>query len=545
MVGASGSGKSSLVWAGVLPALQDAHPDWDFLPRMVPGSNPLEALAASLCAAIPGALVPSLTRELGAEGDVRARALTQLIGQIATASAAQRVVLFIDQFEELFTLTDEEPTRQRFIDLLTAAVSERDGALTAILTLRADFYDRPLNYPSLGRLMERCAKDVLSLSLNDLYEVIQRPAALDTARLSFDDGLVAEMVFRVHEQAGALPLLQYTLDQLFEMRQGLKLTWEAYRLLGGVNGVLPKLAQQTYERLPPEEQRLARALFLRLIEPGATEQDTTRRRATLMELELPDPVQAKAIAEAAEAFTAARLLVKDSHDGVDTIEVAHEALIREWPTLRDWLTTARSDLVFQRAISAAASAWAAARRQPDDAGRLYRASMLADAEDWAKRAAPSSEEMAFIQASAAYQATQILAEERRIAELRSATRARRRWVMRAGAVAALAVITIAIAAIASIIAFQDRLAAETRENQANTAVAEAQETLAHVPETITGAQAQVAEAQAQVVAANATLTVIPATLTQVAHAVATGEVRLTKSNRRGWLPWPRHSRLIQ
>src|SRR5947209_164193 len=138
-------------------------------------------------------------------------------------------------------------------------------------------------------------------------------------------------------QAGALPLLEFTLDQLFHLRDGHWLTRQAYQQIGGVKGALAEHAESTYASLPTEEHcRLARALFLRLIDPGVTEQDTTRRRVSLEELSLPDSEQTKIMSEVAGIFIAARLLMTNVIAGTTTIEVSHEALIREWTRLADW-----------------------------------------------------------------------------------------------------------------------------------------------------------------------------------------------------------------
>jgi len=133
-----------------------------------------------------------------------------------------------------------------------------------------------------------------------LYEVILKPAVLDDVRLTFEPGLAEEMVFSVKDEAGALPLLQFTLAQLFERRDGLHLTRTAYEALGGVRGALAKHAETTYQALDQAGQSLARSLFLRLIEPGATEQDTTRRRARMSELTLTDEEQTERLSAVAD-----------------------------------------------------------------------------------------------------------------------------------------------------------------------------------------------------------------------------------------------------
>lgn len=201
---------------------------------------------------------------------------------------------------ELFTQTSDETRRSQFIHLLVSAITEPNGPLIGILTLRADFYDRPMFYPELGKLLETNGRSVLPMSLADLYDVIQKPASLPDVRLTFDEGLVSELVFEVRDQTGGLPLLQFTLDQLFERRDGQRLTNVAYEAIGGLRGALAKHAEATYDSLPCDDhRRLARALFLWLVEPGSTDQDTTRRRITLSELQLSDTASSEQIQQMA------------------------------------------------------------------------------------------------------------------------------------------------------------------------------------------------------------------------------------------------------
>src|SRR6266700_1724720 len=193
-------------------------------------------------------------------------------------------------------------------------------------------------------------------------------------------------------------LLHFTLEQLFERRDGHMWTLQAYQEIGGVKGALARHAEATYTALPSEQhRRLARALFLRLLDPGLTEQDTTRRRAALIELALPDARQTDLLKETADAFIKARLLTTNEVAGVTTIEVSHEALIREWARLADWLREARDDIRLQQAISGDAVEWEQHGKPRD---RLYRGSQLREARAWARRNIPSRSEVAFLHDSA-------------------------------------------------------------------------------------------------------------------------------------------------
>jgi serine/threonine protein kinase len=396
VVGPSGSGKSSVVMAGLLPRLQkDALPGsstWVYLKPVVPGSHPLEALALAFALHMPQSSLKTIHEDL--QGD-STRGL-HLLAQHLVSQPDGKVVLLVDQFEEVFSNMISEQERQQFIDLLVTAATEPSGPVIVLLTLRADYADRPMQYPELCRLIEAHRVPVLPMDLQGLRAVIEKPAALPTVQLVFEDNLVGDLLFETQKQAGALPLLSFTLEQLFQMREGHVMTMQAYKRIGGVKGALAKWAEQTYTNLPGDEYRTrARTIFLRLINPGTSEQDTTRRRAQLSEFVLSDAHETRLLGETIDAFITARLLTTSEVAGVTTIEVSHEALIREWARLLTWLREARDDIHLQQVISQDAAAW---QRHKQPADRLYRGSQLQEAQAWAKRNIPSEQEMAFLQA---------------------------------------------------------------------------------------------------------------------------------------------------
>jgi len=397
IIGPSGSGKSSVVMAGLLPRLkQGALPgskDWVYLEPMIPGKHPIEALGLTLKHRFPETSFKSLREDLE---DDAARGLHVLAKQLAQ-QPGDRVVLFIDQFEELFTQTVPEDERRSFIELLLTAVTESRGPLIVLLTLRADFYDRPMQYAKLGQLIKDNHKAIFPMEVGDLRAVIEQPAALPDVQLTFEGNLVGDLLFDAGGEVGALPLLEFTLDQLFQRREGHRLTLSAYQEIGGVKGALGKHAEATYAQLPSDEHRkMARALFLRLIDPGTTEQDSTRRRAALSELELLNPEQTAMMREVADAFIIARLLTTSKGAGNTTIEVSHEALIREWNRLTAWLHEAREDIALQQAIATDTAEWQH-RGRPSD--RLYHGTHLTEVQAWAERNVPSRSEVAFLQAA--------------------------------------------------------------------------------------------------------------------------------------------------
>ena len=397
IIGPSGSGKSSVMMAGLLPRLQQGgvpgSEEWIYLGPIVPGAHPLESLALALAEQLPDKSLLTIRQVLEEDS---ARGLHQLATAL-TQRQGTKLLLCVDQFEELFTQTSTQEERQQFLELLVTAVTEPRGTVIVVLTLRADFYDRVLSSSVLGPLIEQYQCAVLPMDVHELRMVIEQPACLADVQLTFEGDLVGDLLFEMQGQAGALPLLQFTLDQLFQRRRGHQLTLEAYHEIGGVKGALVRQAESTFASLPSEEhRRLTRSLFLRLIEPGATEQDTTRRRAVYPELLLADLKETVFFEEVVEAFIRARLVTSNTMAGTAALEVSHEALIREWPRLASWLQEGRKDIQIQQTISHDTTSWQE-RGKPKD--HLYRGSQLVEAQVWARRNSPSRNELAFLRAS--------------------------------------------------------------------------------------------------------------------------------------------------
>lgn len=406
VLGASGSGKSSMMMAGLIPHLQQKgilnSQEWIFLDRIVPETHPLESLANSLAQQSALDNVLSLHRALDSDS---LRTLHLLARQLV-GSSPRKVVLFIDQFEEVFTLTTSEEERQRFFDLLVTAVTEPQGPLLVLLTLRADFYDRPMQYPELYQLLEAHRVTVLPMQREDLRRVIEGPAQLPDVQLTFEGDLVGDLLFEVREQGAPLPLLQFTLEQLFTRRKGRLLTLQAYRDIGGVKGALVKHADETYAALPSEEHRkLAQIVFIRLIEPGTLQQEMTRRRAIRGEFELPDPRLTQLLQATMDAFISARLLTINEVAGTTTIEVSHEALIGEWPNCAQWIQEAREKRPFQQTLSKDVAQWEALGEPKE---RLYRGSQLKTMKKRVDRSLLNKQEVRFLRTSMAHQRLQWL-----------------------------------------------------------------------------------------------------------------------------------------
>jgi tetratricopeptide (TPR) repeat protein len=392
VVGPSGSGKSSVVQAGLLPRLRRERPprvSWEAV-IFTPGKAPFHNLAAALVTV--GAAEQDRWERLGkAEklGQDLAGGAIRLEAAIATALAeapgADRLLLIVDQAEELFTLTTEQD-RKPFIHRLLAAADA--VPLTIALTLRTDFYGQAIGYSrELGELITEGQVNILPMSRDELRQAIVAPA--DSVELQFEDGLVERILDHVEDEPGNLPLLEFALTELWSRRQGNLLSNEAYKEIGGVEGAISRRAEAQFNRLSREQQETAHRVLTRLVRVAdATEEGTdTRQRVRLSELHA-------SAREVAQTFANARLLVtnrieiKNEKTGADEseeiIEVAHEALIRSWQRLKELLNRDRQFLLWRQRLGIALSEW---RRTGRDTGALLRGVPLNEARRWRKERA--------------------------------------------------------------------------------------------------------------------------------------------------------------
>ncbi|NLX08739.1 MAG: protein kinase [Chloroflexi bacterium] len=403
VIGPSGSGKSSVVKAGVIPMLREgAIPGSErwFIAKMVPGANPFEELENALL----GVAVSS-AEGLGKQLRSGPRGLLEAVGQILPAPGGGHsadLVLVIDQFEELFTLASDEAGRTLFLDSLRTAVTAPESRLRVVLTLRADFYDRPLLYAGFGELIRRHTEVILPLAASELQQAITAPA--NRVGLALEAGLVAEIVAGLNEQPGALPLLQFALTELYERRENGMLTLDAYHASGGVSGALARRAEELYVGLDEHKQAAARQMFLRLVALGEGTEDTRRR---VRWAELISIGEDKATMQAViDAFGAYRLLTldRDPQTREPTVEIAHEALICEWRRLRRWLDENRDDLRTQQQLAAATTEWLVTGRDPSylaTGSRLVQFETLGGESDEQVSLALNADETAYLQASIA------------------------------------------------------------------------------------------------------------------------------------------------
>jgi basic membrane lipoprotein Med (substrate-binding protein (PBP1-ABC) superfamily) len=321
LIGPSGCGKSSVVAAGLIPALREdavtGSSTWRIV-GMVPGSDPQPELAAAL------------------------------------SGSTTDTLLWIDQFEELFTRTDEDVTAEFLRELETTLVDE-DRRVRALVTIRADFYDRPLLHAGFAELLTAGVVSVLPLTAAELAAAITEPAR--QAGVEVEPALVAHIVSDAAGRPGALPLFQYVLTELFEHRHDQTITLRSYHDLGGLHGALSRRAEDLYSRLTPSERRSAEQVLLRLVTPGDGTRDVRRRtRASELSGLGLDPVD---LARVLDRFGRLRLVTfdRDAVSGEATVEVAHEALLEAWDRLRGWIDQHRADLRQLGHLTAAVEEW--------------------------------------------------------------------------------------------------------------------------------------------------------------------------------------------
>jgi WD40 repeat protein/DNA-binding SARP family transcriptional activator len=458
VVGPSGSGKSSLVRAGLLPALRrGALPGSErwFIADMHPGAHPFEELASALTRIAVNPPVDLV--DLLEQGDDGLGMTTSSLLPPET-----ELVLVIDQFEELFTLLEDDDARTRFLAALRRAATDPESRLRVLVTLRADFYDRPLTYAGLAELMKARSVVVTPLVPEELERAAAGPA--EGVGVRIESAVIADIVAEVTAQPGALPLLQYALTEMFERRDGASLTSEAYREIGGVSAALPRRAENLYRRMNQAGQAAARQLFLRLITLGSDGSKDARRRVLRSELASLLDVEAEAVDAVIETFGTRRLLSFD-HDPVTrgpTVEVAHEALLREWDRLRGWVEGAREDVRAHRRLSAAAREWTDSGR---DLGFLLRGSRLDRYEAWTSSSglALTTDERAHLDASLAQRTAELADEEARRAR---EAKLERRSARRLSALVAVFAAAALIAASLTVVATNQRREAEREARDA-------------------------------------------------------------------------------
>jgi energy-coupling factor transporter ATP-binding protein EcfA2 len=377
VVGASGSGKSSVVRAGLVPVLRKSRePVWE-VTTMVPTDHPLYSLAAGLMPLLePDMSETDRVIEINklAEALLSQKAfLRNIVAPVlAKQPGTDRLLLIVDQWEELFTLCKDDHARRCFIDnILEATATTR---LSAVLTLRGDFFGRAItDYRPLSDRVQGAQVNLGPMKREELRLAIEEPAK--KVGLTFEAGLVDLILEQVGDEPGHLPLVEFVLRRLWEDRQGGQLHHAAYKAMGELQGAIAQKAEALFSQLSDADQRKVQQIFLRLVRPGEGEADT-RRRATLAEVGTEEHRLAKQLADE-------RLLVTSqvAGGGEETIEVSHEALIRHWDRLKGWVDADRRFLLWQQRLRIVVEQYEENHKSAD---LLLRGFPLTEALEWLK-----------------------------------------------------------------------------------------------------------------------------------------------------------------
>jgi WD40 repeat protein/transcriptional regulator with XRE-family HTH domain len=380
IIGASGSGKSSVVRAGLIPELhwQQSSSGWPVI-IMTPTAHPMEALAASL---IRETQTDPPTRKFVDELAHDPQALSVSLNRMACAINSAHTILVVDQFEELFTLCRSEAEQTAFVDSLMTTAFHENGVGMITIVLRSDFYAHCAQFNLLRQVISHHQEYIGIMTNEELRSAIEEPAR--RGHWDIEPGLVDLLLHDVGAdvghtpEPGALPLLSHALLATWQRRRGRTMTLSGYSASGGVRGAIAETAESVfYDLLEPEQREVARQIFLRLTELGGeTSTADTRRRVNIAEL-VSRPDKRDVVHEVLLTLANARLITT----GQDTAEVAHEALIREWPTLRGWLEEDREGLRLHRRLTEAAQEWDALGRDPE---MLFRGARLAQSIEWAQ-----------------------------------------------------------------------------------------------------------------------------------------------------------------
>lgn len=380
VLGASGSGKSSVVLAGLIPSIQSGQitgsAQWPIL-VMEPGENPLETLAILISKNFPTIGPAGLEKEL----ETSSKGLHLNIKQgLQSDSSEKKVVLVVDQFEEIFTLCQDPHIRECFLENILYASGLKNAVVKVIVTMRADFMAKCGPYPELADRISAFQFYITSMEDNQLYDAITKPAL--RAGLSLESGL-AEIILRdLSNEPGGMPLMEHTLFELWRRRKGNQLTLEMYRQIGGVTGALTNTADETFLALNDLDKELTERIFLSLVQLGEGTEDT-RRRVRLENI-LEGYENRSQIEHVFLQLVDRRLITTGKETDTEGIfvSISHEALIRNWTRFEDWIDKNRDNIRIERRLTDAAKEWERLNRDPE---LLYSGGKLIEAEEWLSR----------------------------------------------------------------------------------------------------------------------------------------------------------------
>lgn len=372
VIGPSGSGKSSVVFAGLVKRLRDAG-NWQIV-DFRPGSRPLFALATALVSQKEAHLSRTdrlrSIRNLASDLGQCENGLRDLVDDIKTEDLSKRLLLVADQFEELYTLCRDPLERLAFLDRLIEAIKHCDN-FTCVITLRADFLEQALSYRPFADALQYADLKLGPMTEEELLAAVEKPAAL--LGVTIEQWLTERILSAVSAEPGNLPLLEFALTQLWAKQLDAQLTHAAYDEIGGVEAALAHYADEAYNQLNFEEKERAQRIFIQLVHPGQGTPDT-RRVATRTEV-------GEENWDLVTRLASSRLVVtgRDEKTGLETVEIVHEALIRNWLQLNFWMQLDRDFRHWQEQLRAAMRTW---ESSGSDEGALLRGKPLRDAEYW-------------------------------------------------------------------------------------------------------------------------------------------------------------------
>jgi len=456
VLGPSGSGKSSVVLAGLLPRLKrgaiEGSEGWPIV-VMRPGDDPLRNLAAELVArTAPEGAPPDMGRALDLIARLQAEEQAlDLFGRLVLSGKPDhaRLLLVVDQFEEVFTYRpQDDQARQKFETLRSAFIAGLlhastipGGKVAVVLTMRSDFLGHCAPFPRLNDLLTAHLEQVGPMQEYELREAIEQPAFKVGGEL--EPGLAERLLADAKDQAGALPLLQFTLDELWTKRRGRKLTRADYDATGGISGALQHRADAIYTSLTDEDKETCRRIFLRLVQPGEGVEDTKRRVPLADLIPRNDRIRAdrinRVIARLTDRETRLVMAEGESSNASGSIEIAHEALIRGWKELGKWIDADRAGMRIRDRLGDDAREWVEADPEKKE-GYLYTGARLAVAREWAAahRDDMGEVEVVFLAASEEAHAEEAHRERRLREEAEARARKERSLRQRFVAVAAVA-----------------------------------------------------------------------------------------------------------
>ncbi|HEX5808149.1 MAG TPA: ATP-binding protein, partial [Anaerolineales bacterium] len=415
ITGPSGSGKSSLVRAGLLHALKqgviDGSERWRY-ETLKPGREPLKDLAL----AFSRLKDPNLENYFLTHAYERT-VLNQCAESALSGKEDQRLVLFVDQFEEVFTQVNAEEERLAFLNMLAHAGTVEKGRVIVLFAMRSDFVSNCATYPMLNELLSRQFRQIGAMQPDELVSAIALPA--NHVGLPIEDALITRIITDMRGEPGALPLMQFALKDLFVSQQAqggvTALTLEDYLRHGGIHKSLERHADKSFAALSVSEQELARSIFSGLIEIGRGTTDT--RRTALFDELVPANTKPGDVEAIVHKLADARLIITDEQAGKDTVTISHEKLIDAWPWLKKLVNENRDAIALQNEIASDAKEW-------DDYGHdpsyLYTGARLANAREKLaeKKIVLSGLAQSFIEAGIKAHDDELVAAQRRANQLR-------------------------------------------------------------------------------------------------------------------------------